>query len=238
MTELKNYIVVGGSSGIGFELTRRLVGEDRKVTVLSRSIGQLSGLSEARHVPFDVTKDEFPSDGLPDKLSGLAYCPGSIRLRPFARLTEEEFLEDYRINLLGAVAVIKGCLNSLKKADPTAAIVLFSTVAVGTGMPFHASIASAKGAVEGLTRSLAAELAPRVRVNAIAPSLTDTPLAQDLLADEGKRAAAADRHPLKRTGTAVELAAMANFLLSDAAAWITGQVIAVDGGMSAVRTFK
>ncbi|MFZ0727874.1 MAG: SDR family oxidoreductase [Desulfobacterales bacterium] len=238
MTELKNYIVVGGSSGIGFELTRRLVGEDRKVTVLSRSIGQLSGLSEARHVPFDVTKNEFPSDGLPDKLSGLAYCPGSIRLRPFARLTEEEFLEDYRINLLGAVAVIKGCLNSLKKADPTAAIVLFSTVAVGTGMPFHASIASAKGAVEGLTRSLAAELAPRVRVNAIAPSLTDTPLAQDLLADEGKRAAAADRHPLKRTGTAVELAAMANFLLSDAAAWITGQVIAVDGGMSAVRTFK
>ncbi len=238
MTELKNYIVVGGSSGIGFELTRRLVGEDRKVTVLSRSIGQLSGLSEARHVPFDVTKDEFPSDGLPDKLSGLAYCPGSIRLRPFARLTEEEFLEDYRINLLGAVAVIKGCLNSLKKADPTAAIVLFSTVAVGTGMPFHASIASAKGAVEGLTRSLAAELAPRVRVNAIAPSLTDTPLAKDLLADEGKRAAAADRHPLKRTGTAVELAAMANFLLSDAAAWITGQVIAVDGGMSAVRTFK
>ncbi|MGB8427650.1 MAG: SDR family oxidoreductase [Desulfobacterales bacterium] len=238
MTELKNYIVVGGSSGIGFELTRRLVGEDRKVTVLSRSIGQLSGLSEARHVPFDVTKDEFSSDGLPDKLSGLAYCPGSIRLRPFARLTEEEFLEDYRINLLGAVAVIKGCLNSLKKADPTAAIVLFSTVAVGTGMPFHASIASAKGAVEGLTRSLAAELAPRVRVNAIAPSLTDTPLAQDLLADEGKRAAAADRHPLKRTGTAVELAAMANFLLSDAAAWITGQVIAVDGGMSAVRTFK
>ncbi|MFZ0243346.1 MAG: SDR family oxidoreductase, partial [Desulfobacterales bacterium] len=189
MTELKNYIVVGGSSGIGFELTRRLVGEDRKVTVLSRSIGQLSGLSEARHVPFDVTKNEFPSDGLPDKLSGLAYCPGSIRLRPFARLTEEEFLEDYRINLLGAVAVIKGCLNSLKKADPTAAIVLFSTVAVGTGMPFHASIASAKGAVEGLTRSLAAELAPRVRVNAIAPSLTDTPLAKDLLADEGKRAA-------------------------------------------------
>jgi NAD(P)-dependent dehydrogenase (short-subunit alcohol dehydrogenase family) len=190
------------------------------------------------HVPFDATQDEFPSDELSEKLSGLAYCPGSIRLRPFTRLTPEEFLEDYRINLLGAVAVIKGCLNSLKKADPTAAIVLFSTVAVGTGMPFHASIASAKGAVEGLTRSLAAELAPRIRVNAIAPSLTDTPLAEALLADDGKRKAAADRHPLKRTGTPRELADIAHFLLSDSASWITGQIISVDGGMGAVRTFK
>jgi NAD(P)-dependent dehydrogenase (short-subunit alcohol dehydrogenase family) len=198
----------------------------------------LTELIGIRHVPFDVTQTEFSSDGLPDKLCGLAYCPGTIRLRPFARLTEDEFLEDYRINLLGAVAVIKGCLNSLKKADHTAAIVLFSTVAVGTGMPFHASIASAKGAVEGLTRSLAAEFAPRIRVNAIAPSLTDTPLAKALLADESKRTAAADRHPLKRTGTPRELAEVAHFLLSDSASWITGQIISVDGGMGAVRTFK
>ena len=134
--------------------------------------------------------------------------------------------------------MIKGCLNSLKKADHTAAIVLFSTVAVGTSMPFHASIASAKGAVEGLTRSLAAEFAPRIRVNVIAPSLTDTPLSKALLADEGKRTAAADRHPLKRTGTPRELAEVAHFLLSDSASWITGQIISVDGGMSAVRTFK
>jgi len=208
------------------------------VSVLSRSPGQLTELPGICHVPFDATQDEFPSDELSEKLSGLAYCPGSIRLRPFTRLTPEEFLEDYRINLLGAVAVIKGCLNSLKKADPTAAIVLFSTVAVGTGMPFHASIASAKGAVEGLTRSLAAELAPRIRVNAIAPSLTDTPLAEALLADDGKRKAAADRHPLKRTGTPRELADIAHFLLSDSASWITGQIISVDGGMGAVRTFK
>ncbi|MGB5422306.1 MAG: SDR family oxidoreductase [Desulfobacterales bacterium] len=238
MTEPKNFIVVGGSSGIGFELTRRLIDDGQQVTVLSRSIGQLTELTGIRHVPFDVTRDQFPSDGFPDKLSGLAYCPGTIRLRPFARLTEDEFLEDYRINLLGAVAVIKGCLNSLKKADHTAAIVLFSTVAVETGMPFHASIASAKGAVEGLTRSLAAEFAPRIRVNAIAPSLTDTPLAKALLADEGKRTAAADRHPLKRTGTPRELAEVAHFLLSDSASWITGQIISVDGGMGAVRTFK
>jgi len=238
MTEPKNFIVVGGSSGIGFELTRRLIDDGHQATALSRSIGQLTELTGIRHVPFDVTQTEFPSDGLPDKLCGLAYCPGTIRLRPFARLTEDEFLEDYRINLLGAVAVIKGCLNSLKKADHTAAIVLFSTVAVGTGMPFHASIASAKGAVEGLTRSLAAEFAPRIRVNAIAPSLTDTPLAKALLADESKRTAAADRHPLKRTGTPRELAEVAHFLLSDSASWITGQIISVDGGMGAVRTFK
>jgi len=238
MTEPRNFVVVGGSSGIGFELTRRLIDDGHQVTALSRSVGQLNEMTGIRHVPFDVTQDEFPSDKVPDKLGGLAYCPGSIRLRPFARLTEEEFLEDYRINLLGAVAVIKGCLNSLKKADGTAAIVLFSTVAVGTGMPFHASIASAKGALEGLTRSLAAEFAPRIRVNAIAPSLTDTPLAKALLADDGKRKAAADRHPLKRTGTARELADIAQFLLSDASSWITGQIISVDGGMGAVRTFK
>ncbi|MFZ0612259.1 MAG: SDR family oxidoreductase [Desulfobacterales bacterium] len=238
MTEPKNYIVVGGSSGIGFELTRRLNDDGHNVVVLSRSPGHLDELTGIRHVPFDVTRDSFPAGELPDQLNGLVYCPGSIRLKPFARLTAEDFLEDFRINLLGAVAVINGCLSSLKKADPAAAIVLFSTVAVGTGMPFHASIASAKGAVEGLTRSLAAEFAPRIRVNAIAPSLTDTPLAIALLADEGKRTAAADRHPLKRTGTPQELAGIAHFLLSDSASWITGQVISVDGGMGAVRTFK
>ena len=238
MTESKNFIVVGGSSGIGLELTRRLVDDGQQVTVLSRSPGQLTELSGVRHVPFDVTTDDFPSEALPDQVNGLAYCPGSIRLRPFARLTADDFLEDYRINLLGAVAAIKGCLSLLKKAEPPPAIVLFSTVAVRTGMPFHASIASAKGAVEGLTRSLAAELAPRIRVNAVAPSLTDTPLAKALLADDAKRTAAADRHPLKRTGTANELADMAYFLLSDSGSWMTGQIISVDGGMGAVRTFK
>lgn len=238
MTVANDYVVVGGSSGIGFALTRRLVDDGQKVTVLSRSPGQLSEFSGVRHVPFDVTTDDFPSDALPDQLNGLAYCPGSIRLRPFARLTVDDFMEDYRINLLGAVAVIKGCLSSLKKADQSAAIVLFSTVAVQTGMPFHASIASAKGAVEGLTRSLAAELAPRIRVNAVAPSLTDTPLAKALLADDAKRTAAADRHPLKRTGTAGELADVAHFLLSDSGSWMTGQIISADGGMGAVRTFK
>jgi NAD(P)-dependent dehydrogenase (short-subunit alcohol dehydrogenase family) len=238
MSGSHSYIIVGASSGIGFELARKLSGGGHQVIALSRTLGRLSELNGVRHITFDVTKDDFPAEDIPDKLNGLAYCPGSIRLRPFARLTPEEFMEDYRINLLGAVVSIKGCLGPLKKADPSSAIVLFSTVAVGTGMPFHASIASAKGAVEGFTRSLAAELAPRVRVNAIAPSLTDTPLANALLADENKRKAAADRHPMKRTGTPLELANLAEFLITDQSSWITGQIYSVDGGMSAVRTFK
>jgi NAD(P)-dependent dehydrogenase (short-subunit alcohol dehydrogenase family) len=126
----------------------------------------------------------------------------------------------------------------MKKADAPASVILFSTVAVGTGMPFHASIASAKGAVEGLTRSLAAEFAPKIRVNAIAPSLTETQLAKTLLSDSGKRQAAADRHPLKRFGTPADSAALAMFLLNAESSWISGQILAVDGGMGALRTFK
>jgi len=175
---------------------------------------------------------------LPDGLHGVVYCPGTIRLKPIQRLTREDFLEDLQINFLGAVHVIQACLPNLKKSPTGASILLFSTVAVTTGMPFHASIAGAKGAVEGLTRSLAAELAPRIRVNAIAPSLTDTPLAAGLLSSEEKRQAAAERHPMKRIGSAQDIARLALFLLSDDAGWITGQVFHADGGMSALRTFK
>ena len=180
----------------------------------------------------------MPTEGIPEVLHGVAYCPGSIRLRPFRQLKSGEFVEDFRINLLGAVTVLQAYLPLLKKAEPSASVVLFSTVAVQTGMPHHASVASAKAAVEGLTRSLAAEFAPRIRVNAIAPSLTDTPLAKNLLSSEEKRKASADRHPLRRIGTSQEIANSAAHLLSDACAWITGQVLAVDGGMSALRTFR
>ncbi|MGB5986376.1 MAG: SDR family oxidoreductase [Desulfobacterales bacterium] len=238
MSDQKKYIVVGGSSGIGFALSRKLAADGHQVIVFSRSLGALEALPEITHVPCDVLRDPFPKERVPKKLNGLAYCPGSIKLRPIGRLSHDDFLEDFRINLLGAVTVIQNCLMPLKKSDQQSAIVLFSTVAVQTGMPFHASVASAKGAVEGLTRSLAAELVPRVRVNAVAPSLTDTPMAQALLADEDKRSAAAQRHPLKRTGTPDELAAAAHYLLSDASAWMTGQIMAVDGGMGSLRTFN
>lgn len=236
--EDNSFVVVGGSSGIGLEITRRLAKKGHSVMAISRSADSLVDLGGVTHLLLDITTDPIEADTLPKKIHGLAYCPGTIRLRPFHRLKEADFATDWRINLMGAVNAIQACLPAMKRAGPPASIVLFSTVAVGTGMPFHASIASAKGAVEGLTRSLAAEFAPKIRVNAIAPSLTDTTLAQPLLSDDGKRAAAAERHPLKRFGNVSDIASAATFLLDDQSTWITGQVIAVDGGMGAVRTFK
>lgn len=234
----KDFVVIGGSSGIGLEITRRLTESNQRVTMVSRSTHTVNQLKAVSHLSLDVTRDDIDPASVPERIQGLAYCPGSIRLRPFHRLKPDDFLADFQINLLGAVKSIQACLPGLKKADSPASIVMFSTVAVETGMPFHASIASAKGAIEGLTRSLAAELAPTIRVNAIAPSLTDTNLAKALLSDDGKRSAAAERHPLKRFGHARDIAAAAIFLLENSASWITGQVMAVDGGMGSVRTFK
>ncbi len=235
----REFVVVGGSSGIGLEVVNRLIDINHRVTVIARSTDKIDTPGTVNRLPLDITRDDIDSTSLPERIQGLAYCPGSIRLRPFHRLRPDDFLADFQINLLGAVKAIQACLPGLKRADvPPASIVLFSTVAVETGMPFHASIASAKGAVEGLTRSLAAEFAPKIRVNAIAPSLTDTNLAGALLSDEGKRSAAAERHPLKRFGKPGDIAAAAIFLLDASASWITGRVIAVDGGMGALRTFK
>jgi NAD(P)-dependent dehydrogenase (short-subunit alcohol dehydrogenase family) len=234
----KNIFVVGGSSGIGLELVKVLSDNHHEIYVGSRSAGTLAEIPEVHHLALDVKADSLDMEALPETLQGLVYCAGTIVLKPFQRITVDDFKEDFNINLLGAVKVIQVCLKRLKKSPTGAAIVLFSTVAVKTGMPFHASVASAKAAVEGLTRSLAAEFAPRIRVNAIAPSLTDTPLAQNLLSSEEKRKASADRHPLKRVGTPQEIAHLAAYLLSDAGAWITGQIISIDGGMSSLRTFR
>ncbi|MFO7644122.1 MAG: SDR family oxidoreductase [Desulfosarcina sp.] len=237
MSDLE-FVVFGGSAGIGLEITRRLFAMKRRVTVVARSARNVDLPEDVARLSIDLTRDDIDPESIPETIQGMIYCPGSIRLRPFHRLTAEEFMTDFQINLLGAVKAIQACLPGLKKAQAPASIVLFSTVAVQTGMPFHASIASAKGAVEGLTRSLAAEFAPGIRVNAIAPSLTETDLARGLLSDAGKRSAAAERHPLKRIGQPQDIAAAATFLLADSSSWITGQVIAVDGGMGALRTFK
>jgi NAD(P)-dependent dehydrogenase (short-subunit alcohol dehydrogenase family) len=234
----KNIFIVGGSSGIGLELVKVLSENHHEIYVGSRTADTLAEIPGVHHIPMDVAAEKLDLETLPNTLQGLVYCPGTIVLKPFQRLTIDDFKEDFNINLLGAVKVIHGCIKQLKKSQTGAAIVLFSTVAVKTGMPFHASVASAKAAVEGLTRSLAAEFAPRIRVNAIAPSLTDTPLAKSLLSSEEKRKASADRHPLKRVGISLEIAQSAAYLLSDAGAWITGQVLPVDGGMSSLRTFR
>lgn len=230
----KHYLVVGGSHGIGLELTRKLAEEGNHITVISRTLGELAAIQSVTHHALDISKEEIPAEFIPENLDGLVYCPGSINLRAFASLNLAAFRDELEINLIGAVKSIQAGLKSLKK-NPGSSIVLFSTVAVAQGMPFHSGIAAAKGAVEGLTRSLAAELAPGIRVNCIAPSLTDTPLATRLLNSDEKREAAANRHPLKKVGTASEIAALAKFLLSPDAAWITGQVIHADGGMSSVR---
>lgn len=235
--ESKNFFVLGGSSGIGLEIVRALHETGAEIIVGSRSDEESLRMEGVKHNSLDVSSD-FKLEGLPDVLNGLVYCPGTIRLKSFQRLEIDDFMEDMQINLLGAVRTIQVCLPKLKKSKSGASVVLFSTVAVQTGMPLHASVAASKGAVEGLTRSLAAEFAPRIRFNAIAPSLTDTPLAQNLLSTEEKRQASADRHPLKRIGSPREIASLAVHLLSDAGSWITGQIIQVDGGMSALRTFR
>jgi NAD(P)-dependent dehydrogenase (short-subunit alcohol dehydrogenase family) len=227
------YIVVGGSQGIGHAIVSKLVSQGHQVINLSRNPCDL-GVIE--NIIYDVLE---PQEGVFSEISGpidgLVYCPGSINLKPFHRLTSGDFEKDFQVNVLGAVKVIQGLLPLLKAAS-TSSIVLFSTVAVQTGMGFHASIASSKGAIEGLTRSLAAELAgSKIRVNAIAPSLTQTPLANALLNSDEKIEAAGKRHPLGRVGQANDLANMAVFLLHPENSWITGQILKVDGGMGDLR---
>jgi 3-oxoacyl-[acyl-carrier protein] reductase len=229
---MRNIVIVGGSYGISAEIASRLATEN--LYLFSRNAAEAS---TAQHFTYDVTSgDAFPVDELPDAIHGVIYAPGSIQLKPFHRIKEADFLLDLQINTLGAVKVLQALHGKLQKSG-SASVVLFSTVAVQMGMPFHSSIAMAKGALEGLVRSLAAEWASaNIRVNAIAPSLTDTPLAAKLLSSEEKQLAAAKRHPLGRYGTANDIASVATFLLSEDASWMTGQIFHADGGMSSVKT--
>jgi 3-oxoacyl-[acyl-carrier protein] reductase len=230
----KKYLIVGGSSGIGLALTNRLADEGNKIVVLSRNLNQLQLSENIEHHKFDVLDNTQNFPVIDDEIDGLAYCPGSINLKPFKSLKELDYVDDFRINALGAVKVINHYLPNLKKVDKSS-IVLFSTVAVQTGMPYHASVSMAKGAVEGLTRSLAAELAPKIRVNAIAPSITDTPLASKLLSTDEKKEASAKKHTLNSVGKAEDIANAAYYLLSEESSWVTGQILHVDGGMSSLR---
>ncbi len=230
----KKHLIVGGSKGIGLAITEQLLLENQQVIVLSRSNDLLPSHPNLEHHTFDVLEDDINEIDLPDELNGLVYCPGSINLKPFRALKPAAFLADFEINVLGAVKVLKKCQKALSAAG-SSSVVLFSTVAVGQGMPYHTSVATSKGAIEGLGKSLAAEWAPKVRVNILAPSLTATPLAEKLLSTEEKKAASSNRHPLKRFGQPEDLAAMACLLLSDKGSWISGQVIGIDGGMSTLR---
>ena len=229
---MKNIVVVGGTKGIGKNIVELL--DLSNVVVLARSRDELSDTAKAHFILADVTQPTIDLAMFPEVIDGFVYCPGSINLKPFHRLTQQDFLNDWNINFMGAVRIIQQLLPNLKKAEASS-IVLFSTVAVSTGMPFHASVAAAKGAVEGLTKSLAAELAPKIRVNCIAPSLTETPLAEKLVNTPEKMEGGAKRHPLQRIGQTSDVAQMACFLLSDKSSWITGQIMHVDGGMSTLK---
>ena len=228
-----NYLVIGGTSGIGKTITESLIQEGNSVITFSRNSPQTSPIDNHQHVIWDATNPETPSIDFAH-LDGLVYCPGTINLKPFHRFTDEEILEEFTINTLGAVRILRNMLPLLKKS-PSPSVVLFSTVAVQTGMPFHANISMAKGAIEGLTRSLAAEWAPLIRVNAIAPSLTQTPLAEKLTSTPEKIEASAKRHPLQKIGTPQNIADAALFLLSDKSAWMTGQIMHIDGGMGSLK---
>lgn len=227
------YVVIGGSQGIGKAIVSKLISEGQEVINLSRNPCDYDGVENIKYDALEANEGVLSEISGP--VDGLVYCPGSINLKPFNRLLAGDFEKDFQVNVLGAVKAIQGLLPALK-VSTTSSIVLFSTVAVQTGMGFHASIASSKGAIEGLTRSLAAELAnAKIRVNAIAPSLTQTPLANALLNSDEKIEAAGKRNPLGRVGQAHDIANMAVFLLKPENSWITGQILKVDGGMGDLR---
>lgn len=232
---MSNYFIIGASSGIGQQLASQLAVSDHQVYATYFRNKLLSENENIQYNYLNVMDDEIKPDFLPESISGLIYCPGSINLRPFERIKPADFVADYQLQVIGAVKIIQAVLPRLRKSDH-ASIVLFSTVAVQTGLSFHSQVSASKGAVEGLTKALAAEFAPSIRVNCIAPSSTDTPLAATLLNSEQKREANAQRHPLKRIETAKDIADLAEFLISEKAGWITGQIIHVDGGFSSLKT--
>ena len=231
---MKNILIIGGSSGIGLQLSKQLAASNNNVTATFNKTeveDQINGVS-FHHL--DVFGNDLDFSFLPNVIDGFVYCPGSISLKPFGRIKPEDFQNDYNLNVIGAVKTLQAALPKLKNSEKPA-IVFFSTVAVQLGLNFHSQVAASKGAIEGLTRALAAEMSPKIRVNCIAPSLTDTPLSSALLSNDEKREANAQRHPLKKVGTASDIADIAAFLLSEKSSWITGQIIHVDGGMSTLR---
>lgn len=234
---MANYLIFGARGGIGEALATRLAAEGHSLTLTSRQPNRIKG-GLGRALGCDVTdlaqvEQAVVAATEAGPLDGLAYCVGSIVLKPLMAAKEADYLEAFKVNLLGAAQAVKSAERSLKQAKGS--VVMFSTVAVAQGFPNHAVIASAKGAVEGLGKSLAAELAPNVRVNVIAPSLTDTEIAKPLTGNANMVDAIAKMHPIPRLGTPEDSANAAAFLLSPESSWVTGQVIGIDGGRSTLR---
>ena len=227
---MKNILIVGSSSGIGNSVKNILSDTHR----IYGTYYKTDNADNHSNYYLNVLDENPDFSFVPETLDGLVYCPGAINLKPFARLQAEDFVNDYKLQVLGAIKVIQACLPALKKSEQ-ASIVMFSTVAVKMGFNFHSIVASSKGAVEGLTKALAAEFAPKIRVNCIAPSITHTPLANSLLNTPEKIEANVQRHPLKKIGQAEDIAHAVAFLLSEESKWITGQILHIDGGMSSIK---
>ena len=227
---MKNILVVGGSKGIGREIVNSQLEKGNNCYNFSRTE---SGINNQNLIEekIDILIDELPDI---ENIDSVIYCPGSINLKPILQLKEEDFVNDFNINVLGAIKTVKTYLNNLKKGDDPS-LLFFSTVAVGQGMPFHSSVSVAKAGIEGLTKSLAAELAPSIRVNCIAPTITRTDMAQRILRNEKIEENIANKHPLKKICEAKDVSDMADFLISHNAKNITGQIMHVDGGMSTLK---
>ena len=240
---MASVIIFGGAGGIGSAIARRLMARGDMPFLVGRNGTKLDALARetgARSMVADVTdpaaiEAAVAAAVVDGALAGLVYAVGTINLKPIGALTAVDFERDWRVNALGAALAMKAAAPALKQVEGASAL-LFSTVAVRQGFAAHASVSMAKGAVEGLTLALAAELAPKIRVNCIAPSLTRTPLAEALTRNEALAKGVADTHALRRLGEADDIAGLATFLLGPDSAWITGQVIGVDGGRSTLRT--
>ena len=226
----KNILLIGGSYGIGLSIASQLH-QNHNVFVASRTADALNDLN-VTHIPFDVITDDLDTTTLPEEIHGFAYCPGSINLKPFKMMSLDTIQDDMQLNFFSLVKVVKAIMHKMAEGS---SMLFFSTVAVGTGMPFHTSVAAAKGAIEGFAKSMAAEYAPKIRVNVVAPSLVDTPLATRLLSNDRKREMMSQRHPLKRVGEADDIANIAIFLLGEKSTWMTGQIVGVDGGISTLN---
>jgi len=222
---MKTILIIGGSKGIGSATINSLI-EDYKIINISRTSPEFSH-PYLKHYSADILVDELPEL---DRLDGLVYCPGSINLKPIARLTLEDFRADFEINVLGAVRCIQYYLKALKNSE-NPSVVLFSTVASKLGMPFHASVATSKSGIEGLVKSLGAELAPSIRINAVAPTVTDTSLAEKILRNDSMKEKMIDRHPLKKYLMPEDVAHTVSFLLSEKSNTISGQVFELDCGL-------
>ena len=239
---MAHYIIFGGSGGIGASLARLLHEGGHTLHLTGRDEAKLAAIATelgATYSSGDVRDDGFiagAATAAGPVLDGLAYAIGTINLKSLPRLTNADFIADYTINSMSAANAIQAALPALKASNQTSSILLFSTIAVQQGFASHASISMAKGAVEGLTRALSAELAPKIRVNAIAPSLTDTPLAAAIAGNASMAQGVAALHALPRLGQPDDIAALAEVLLTNKGDWITGQVISIDGGRSRART--